>query len=237
MNNEIKLTKSSTKEYKEFNESKKSKKDYCLTPSNSFCSKISKDKPLIGDNNSSNLLIKSKFRKVKNLLKVRPNKNNKIIKNEKNFPMNDQELNNLEYKMALIYDKRTYFQYYVSLLKKKHILLFAFIPANDYNLQYLKISLLLLSFSLSLNINGFFFSDKTMHKIYEDEGSVNYLYQITEIVCTTIISSVITLVLRKLSLIEDNILKLKKQKKSDKTLEMIRKAQKCIKIQFIVFLF
>jgi hypothetical protein len=169
------------------------------------------------------------------LAKVKTNKSNKIIKNEKKFLMNDKELNNLEYKKALIYDKRTYFQYYLSLLKKKHILLFAFIPANDYNLQYLKISLLVLSFSLSLNINGFFFSDKTMHKIYEDEGVVNYLYQITEILLTTIISSVITLVLRKLSLIEDNILKIKKQKKSDKTIEMIRKAQKCIKIQFIVF--
>ena len=228
-NDEFKLTKASTKEYK------KSKKDICLSPSSNYRSKLIKDKPLIGQSISSNLLIKSKFKKLDKLAKVKTNKSNKIIKNEKKFLMNDKELNNLEYKKALIYDKRTYFQYYMSLLKKKHILLFAFIPANDYNLQYLKISLLLLSFSLSLNINGFFFSDKTMHKIYEDEGVVNYLYQITEILLTTIISSVITLVLRKLSLIEDNILKLKKQKKSDKTLEMIRKAQKCIKIQFIVF--
>ena len=88
---------------------------------------------------------------------------------------------------------------------------------------------------MALNINGFFFSDKTMHKIYEDEGVVNYLYQIAEILYSTIISSVITLILRKLSLIEDNILKIKKQKKSQKAMEMIKKAHKCIKIQFIIF--
>ena len=235
-NDDFKLTKASTKEYK------KSKKDTCLSPSSSYRSKLIKDKPLISQSNSSNLLIKSKFTKsikfnLDNLTKTKLNKNNKIIKNEKIFSMNDQELNSLEYKKALIYDKRTYFQYYLSLLKKKHIILFAFIPANDYNLQCLKISLLILSFSLALNINGFFFSDKTMHKIYEDEGVVNYLYQIAEILYSTIISSVITLILRKLSLIEDNILKIKKQKNSQKAMEMIKKAHKCIKIQFIIFFF
>ena len=35
--------------------------------------------------------------------------------------LNDQELNTLEYEIAIIIDKRTYFQYYWSLLKKKAI--------------------------------------------------------------------------------------------------------------------
>jgi len=235
-NEEFKLTKSSTKEYK------KSNKDTCLSPSSSYRSKLIKDKPLISQNNLNNLLNKSKFKNfskfnLDNLTKVKANKNNKIIKNEKIFSMNDQELNSLDYKKALIYDKRTYFQYYFSLLKKKHMILFAFIPSNDYNLQYLKISLLFLSFSLSLNINGFFFSDKTMNKIYQDQGVVNYLYQLAEILYTTIISAVITLVLKKLSLIEDNILKIKKQKNAYKAMEMVRDTKKCIKIQFIIFFF
>ena len=45
-------------------------------------------------------------------------------------------------------DKRTYFQYYWSLLKKKQLILFTFWPANDYNLLTIKISLFLLSFGL-----------------------------------------------------------------------------------------
>ena len=52
-------------------------------------------------------------------------------KSYENF--NIQELNTLEYEMAIIYDKRTYFQYYWSLLKKKHLILFTFLPENDYN--------------------------------------------------------------------------------------------------------
>ena len=37
---------------------------------------------------------------------------------------NDNELNELPYKLALIYDKRTYIQYYLSLLRAKHLFIF-----------------------------------------------------------------------------------------------------------------
>ena len=89
--------------------------------------------------------------------------------------LNEQELNSLEYELAILIDKRTYFQYYWSLLKKKQLLLFTFLPSNDYNLFTLKFSLFLLSFSLYFTINAFFFSDDTMHKIHENNGSFNFL--------------------------------------------------------------
>ena len=79
-------------------------------------------------------------------------KNDYIYKN-----LNDQELNNLEYKLAISLDKRSYFQFYWSLLKKKQLILFTFLPNNDYNLVSIKICLFLLSFSLYFTINGFFF--------------------------------------------------------------------------------
>ena len=98
--------------------------------------------------------------------KINPNKfhekkennNNRINKNDIRYKnLNDQELNTLEYQIAIEIDKRTYFQYYWSLLKKKHLILFTFLPNNDYNLTTVKISLFLLSFSLFFTINGFFF--------------------------------------------------------------------------------
>ena len=36
-----------------------------------------------------------------------------------NNKLNDEELNELNYELAIELDKRTYFQYYISLLKKK----------------------------------------------------------------------------------------------------------------------
>ena len=149
--------------------------------------------------------------------------------------LNDQELNTLEYEIALIYDKRTYFQYYCSLLKKKQLILFTFLPTNDYNLLTLKISLFLLSFSLYFTINGFFFSDETMHKIHEDNGAFDIIYQIPQILYSSIISAVINMILKLLSLSEKNILTLKQQNNINKCINYSKSIQRCINIKFSLF--
>ena len=67
-------------------------------------------------------------------LKHKESKNNlmKNITNNINNNLNDHELNTLDYEQALLIDKRTYSQYYISLLKKKQIILFTFCSSKDY---------------------------------------------------------------------------------------------------------
>ena len=88
----------------------------------------------------------------------------------------DKEINSYSYKEALELDKRTFFQYYFSLLKIKHIFFFAFIPSNDYNLIIIKIYLFFFSFVLYLIVNIFFFNESTIHKIYVDKGTSNIIF-------------------------------------------------------------
>ena len=108
----------------------------------------------------------------------------------------------MEYEKAKIIYKRNFSQYYLSLLKKKHLLLFSFIPMNDYNLKYIKICLFLYIFSLYFAINTLFFTDATMHKIYQDKGVYNLLYQLPKILYSTIISSILNLLIKFLALSE-----------------------------------
>ena len=144
-------------------------------------------------------------------------------------------MNSLEYELAILIDKRTYFQYYWSLLKKKQLFLFTFLPSNDYNLFTLKFSLFLLSFSLYFTINAFFFSDETMHKIHEDNGSFNFLVQIPQILYSSVISAVINVILKMLSLSEQNILFLKSEKKLKNAINKSKGIEKAIHIKFIIF--
>ena len=132
---------------------------------------------------SSSVLVKAK--KKKNL--------NKKIKNNNIKIYNSHELNNLNYDLAIDLDKRTYFQYYFSLLKKKHMILFTFFPSDDYNLITVKISLFLLTFSLYFTIDGFFFTDETMHNVYINNGAFQFIYQIPLILYSTLIVSFIYL--------------------------------------------
>ena len=162
------------------------------------------------------------------------NENNNDIVNINT--LNDQEINDLPYDIAVKIDKRTYFQYYWSLLKKKHLILFTFWPANDYNLYTIKVSLFLLSFGLYFSINGFFFSDDTMHKLYEDKGSYNIVYRIPQILFSTIISAVINVLLKKLSLTEAQIISIKEEKDSQKSIAKSKSIQKTLKLKFIIYL-
>ena len=70
-----------------------------------------------------------KFDLNKNELNTTSNKN---IKDNNAIKYNDYELNSLEYKQAIKIDKRTYIQYYLSLLKISHLFIFSFIANNVY---------------------------------------------------------------------------------------------------------
>ena len=124
------------------------------------------------------------------------------VKNKSNKKFNDYEINSLSYKKALKYDNRTYFQYYFSLLRTKHLLILTFYTYDDYNSRIIKIILFLFSFSLYYAVNALFFTDSTMHKIYEDKGSFNFIYQIPQIFYSSIISSIINIIVKTLSFSE-----------------------------------
>ena len=159
-----------------------------------------------------------------------------ILKNDSKYKsLSDQELNTLEYELALELDKRTYFQYYWSLLKRNQLLLFSFIPVYDYNIATIKIALFLLSFSLYFSINGFFFSDDTMHKVYEDKGKYGFIYRIPQIFYSTLVSTVINMILKALSLSEKNILQIKEISDLKVAKEKSKEIECCLKIKFIIF--
>jgi hypothetical protein len=144
-------------------------------------------------------------------------------------------MNSLEYEEAIIYDKRTYCQYYFSLLKKKHLILFTFIQTNDYNLTSIKIALFLVSISLYFCINAFFFDDSSMHKIYKNSGVYNVIYRIPQLIYSSAVSAVINMVLKALSLSERDILKIKEEKDMTVTVIKSKNIEKCLKIKFAVF--
>ena len=144
-------------------------------------------------------------------------------------------MNTLDYEKALIIDKRTFFQYYLSLIKRKNIIIFTFIPMNDYNLMYMKILVFLISISLYFVVNALFFSDETMHKIYKDKGIFNFIYQLPKVIYSTIISVVINMLIKKLALSEPDIIRLKNEKEEEIEAAKI-KTIKCLKIKFNIFL-
>ena len=145
---------------------------------------------------SKNLFInKYKTKKMKKTNQY-TNKNKKEI-NYKD--LNEGELNDLIYEIAVKIDKRTYCQYYCSLLKNEHLILFTFIQNNDYKF--------------------------------------NIIYQIPQIIYTTLISVAFNSLLRFLSLSENNIINLKNENDMKIINGLAIHIKKIINIKFGIFYF
>ena len=133
----------------------------------------------------------------------------------------EAELNDLDYKLAIQIDKRTYFQYYLSLIRTKHPLFFSFYPSFDYNSQIIKIFLLFFNFIFSFFINALFFDGETMHKIYEEKGTFDFIYNIPQTLCSSLISGFIGAIIETLALTDSNLTSLK-QNKDNKNIRIIK---------------
>ena len=183
----------------------------------------------IGENNSQKIENKNK---VENNNKIEDEK--KILEKYKNIT--EAEMNSLDYEEAIIIDKRTFWKYYISLLKREHLIIFSFITANDYNFRTIKIILFIASFSLFFTINGFFFTDETMNKIYEDNAHFNFIFQLPQILYSSIISSVINIILQRLSITEEQVFELKQEDNKESLKKNARKIKRKIKIKLTIFL-
>ena len=199
--------------------------NYMKTNENEINNSKSNDLSKIGIASGGKYFLSSKKSNNKNNQK----NNNKIIL------LNDYELNILPYKEAKKCDKRNYCQFYFSLLKTKHVIIFTFLQNNDYNSKVIKISLFLFSFNLYFSVNGLFFSDSTMHKIYKDNGSYNFIYQMPLAIYSSLICSVINTLIKSLSLSQRNILAIKYLGNNRGLEKKANSMINCLKIKFRLF--
>ena len=204
------------------------------------------------DKNSNMELIKRhrshSLRENKSINK-KTNKNVKIIKRKSEISLDKNimedknikiefnffEFNSLSFKDAIIYDKRTYCEYYISLIKTKHPLLFGFCPIKDYNLMMIKICLFLLFFTSIYVINFLFFNKKTIHKIYMDEGHYDFIYFIPKIFISFLCSNFIYIIIRYIFLSERNLLKIRTQNSVEDAQRIAEKEKRNLIIKYIIF--
>ena len=158
------------------------------------------------------------------------------IKNEGIEPkekLDNFELNNLEYDLAIKLDKRDFLETYWSILKREHLIFFTFFVRNDYNIIYVKFSRFIFLVCTDMALNVFFFADETMHKMLLDYGKYNFVQQIPQIIYSTIVSQLIEVFLCFLSMTDKHFYEIKNldAESRNKMFNII----KCIKIKILFF--
>jgi hypothetical protein len=179
-----------------------------------------------------NSIIKNINNKSSSQIKLKSNNNNDKTTNKNNLI--ESELNVLKFQEAIKKDKRSCFEFYFSLIKTRHLLISIFFSNTGYNITEIKICLFFFTFALDFVFNSLFFTDETMHKIYEDEGIFNFIYNLPIILYSTIISGIISFIIKKLALSEESIFEIKNEKK-DKIKTKVEKVKKNLVIKFVIF--
>ena len=155
--------------------------------------------------------------------------------NARKLVFNDFELNTLKFEDALSYDKRTFCEYYMSLLKTKHPLIFSFCPIKDYNLMIIKLCIFCLSFSLYYSVNYFFFDEEAIHKIYKEGGKYDMEYFIPKISIAFAISHILSTIFKYIFLSERNILQVRMQPTLSKASDISWDVKRRLKIKYVIF--
>ena len=174
-----------------------------------------------------------KFDKLKSNLKknVEKKEKNKYKKyKERTF----NELNNLSYSDALIHDKRTFGQYYISFIMTKNILLFTFHCKNDFNSKIIKFVFLFYSFSIFLFINTIYVTDSILHEIFIFQGKVGIFYYIYRIILLALLLIFIKNILMLLIFTENDIVSLREEKETDIT-DKIRRVLTTVTMKCYLF--
>ena len=148
---------------------------------------------------------------------------------------NDFELNSFDYIKAVLYDKRTCFQYYLSLIKRKNLIIFSFCPIKDYNSIIIKSCIFSISFSIYYAINFAFFNDEIMHDIYEVGGKYDIIYFIPKIIISFVASYYIAIIIKIIFLSERNIIQVRKELTAYFAENISDKVKKNLVIKYVIF--
>ena len=126
----------------------------------------------------------------------------------KDIVYRDDELNSAEYKEAVAQDKRTFIQYYWSLLKMKQLCIFTFYTYTDHTLRLVKIALFILFLSFYFAFTALFFNDSIMRAIYIYKGNTDAAVHVTNIVLSSLCCLIMNYIVRFVTLSERDINKI-----------------------------
>ena len=100
----------------------------------------------------------------------------------------------------------------------------------------MKIYLFFFNFIVNFVVNALFFNDDTMHKIYTDGGSFNFIYNIPQILYSSLISEFILAIITILASSDSNLIKLRYYSNNKNDIKIKAKnILSILKVKYVLF--
>ena len=173
-------------------------------------------------NNSLNIYnlkkekIMKKNEKNKNIIDEEyiDNKSNNCI-NRIKLSQNDEDLQDMQYKFAVIKDKRSCLRIYWSYLVESEIILGTFFTENYLDLFIIKLSFLIFTFQISFFLNALFYTDEYISNAYHNEGILDFFTGLPKSIYSFIATLITTNLLKILSNSKNELLQIIRHRKKE----------------------
>ena len=208
---------------------------------------------LIFNNKNSNEIV-TKIKTKKKLYKKRKGKKGKINlmetigenEDKKNKPFiigeiqdlskTEDEIEEMDYEEAIIYDKRSYLKMYWSSLVDSQIILDTFFTSNNLNLFIIKLSFFIIIFEISFFLNALFYTDEYISDAYHNNGVLDFVSGLPKAIYSFLATLLLTNLLKMLSNSKSELMKLIRENSKDKDyIHLINANLKKLKIKLIIY--
>ena len=152
---------------------------------------------------------KNKLHNIETKNYKKNNNKNKFMKKEIHLlSKTDEDLQDMEYEKAIIYDKRSFMRMYWSFLLESQIILGTFCTENYLYLFVIKLSFLICTFQISFFLNSLFYTDEYISDAYHNEGVLDFFAGLPKSIYSFIATLITTNLLKMLSISKNELKKL-----------------------------
>ena len=152
---------------------------------------------------------KNKLHNIETKNYKKNNNKNKFMKKEIHLlSQTDEDLQDMEYEKAIIYDKRSFMRMYWSFLLESQIILGTFCTENYLYLFVIKLSFLICTFQISFFLNSLFYTDEYISDAYHNEGVLDFFAGLPKSIYSFIATLITTNLLKMLSNSKNELKKL-----------------------------
>ena len=188
---------------------------------------------------------------IKNKINNHINSNKIILINNKKFnsrkvgrneftcklSQNDENLQDLDFEVAIIKDNRTFLRIYWSFLVDSQIILGTFFTENYLELLIIKLTFLLLNFQINFFLNALFYTDEYISESYHNDGILDFFTGLPKAIYSFVATLLITNLLQMLSSSKSELMQIIRDKNKYKKnyISIINAKLKKLRIKLIIY--
>lgn len=157
------------------------------------------------------------------------------LNNNKPLKVSKERLNHLEFSKAIILDKRTFCQHYISILITYQPLISSFLAINTRKVQTIKHAVFFFTLIMLFGFNALFYNNSYISKSHQLKGQYDFGYYLPKSIIAYICTIIITLIAQLFAYYDSGIRDIERVTNSKNSIKLIKRFLTLYKIKIYIY--